>query len=70
MYTLTEEEAALFRRAWGPDYSWNPYNWYKVGIGQFYYRPNSVGWGTRMIALGKGTGITVVIGGVTYVLLD
>jgi len=66
VYTLTDEEAALFSRAWGPSYSWNPYNWYKGAFGQYYCQSSAVTWGQRATELGQGTIITGAIGGGAY----
>lgn len=62
-YRLTPDEAHHFRRAWGVEYSWNPYQWYKGAVGQFYYHPGIVSWAQRGIELGRAAGISTIIGG-------
>ena len=66
VYKLTAEEAAKFSRAWGFQYSWNPYQWYKGGIGQYYYHPGTVSWGQRGIEISRAGGITVIVVGGTW----
>lgn len=61
-YELTAAEAAQFRRAWGPDFNWNPYMWWKGGTGQFYNRSVPVTWGQRLRELGQAAGMTSVLG--------
>ena len=64
VYTLTEDEAALFSRAWGPQFSWNPYVWYKGAFGQYYYQSTLVTWGQCAVELGQaGTITSAVVGG-------
>lgn len=57
-YELTPEEVAQFRRAWGPDFNWNAYQWYKGLAGQYYYRPKPATAGQRLKELGQAAGIT------------
>ena len=57
-YTLSPSEASLFQPAWGPDFSWNPYQWWKGAFGQYYYNPTAVTWGTRAAQLGTAGAIT------------
>lgn len=57
-YKLTSAEGAMFRRAWGPDFNWNPYQWWKGAAGQYYHRAGAASWGQRIGELGKASGIT------------
>jgi len=66
VYNLTPKEAGCFSRAWGPEYSWNPYQWYKGGFGQYYYQPGAVTWGQRGIELRRAGVITVIVVGGTW----
>ncbi|MEM7477857.1 MAG: RHS repeat-associated core domain-containing protein, partial [Planctomycetota bacterium] len=64
VYQLTAEEAAMFSRAWGFKYSWNPYQWYKGAIGQYVYAPKGVSWGQRGIEVGRfGAISSIIVGG-------
>jgi len=68
-YALRPADVALFRRAWGPGFNWNPYQWWKGAAGQFYYRPVPATWGQRFAELGHAGLITGATGGGTYVIL-
>jgi hypothetical protein len=57
-YNLTSAESAMFSRAWGPNFNWNPYQWWKGAAGQYYYRQGAASWGQRAGELGKAAGIT------------
>ena len=37
-YRLTDSEAAVFRPAFGFDFNWNPYQWWKGAAGQYYHQ--------------------------------
>jgi hypothetical protein len=63
-YVLKPGEAAMFSRAWGTDFSWNPYQWWKGGVGQFYYRPGVATWSSRAGELGTAGAITGTLGGI------
>lgn len=60
---MTADEAANFRRAWGPSYSWDATHWWKGAAGQYYYRPVTSAWtrtqqgGVFLLKLG-GAGAT------------
>lgn len=66
VYQLTPEEAAKFHRAWGPRYSWNPYQWYKGATGQYVYSPMPVTWAQRRLELRRFGTITVIVIGGTW----
>lgn len=66
-YNLTSAESAMFRRAWGPTFNWNPYQWWKGAAGQYYYRPAPAGLGTRLGEAGKAAAITGAWTGVPYI---
>jgi len=57
-YNLTANESAMFQRAWGTDFSWNPYQWWKGVAGQYYYRDGAASVAQRFGELGKAAGIT------------
>lgn len=62
VYKLTAEEASKFSRAWGFQYSWNPVQWYKGAIGQYYFHPGTVSWAQRGTELLRVGGISTAIG--------
>jgi hypothetical protein len=70
VYRLTTEEASRFSRAWGFRYSWNPYQWYKGAIGQYFVHPGSVSWGQRGIEVVRGGTITVIVAAGTWAGLE
>jgi RHS repeat-associated protein len=57
-YSLTPGESAMFSRAWGFDFNWNPYQWWKGAVGQYYYRSGPASLWRRFGELGKGAGMT------------
>ena len=57
-YRLAAGEASVFRRAWGFDFNWNPYQWWKGAVGQYYFRPGPVTWAQRSGEVGQALGIT------------
>ncbi len=61
-YELTPAEAAQFRRAWGPNFNWNPYMWWKGASGQYYLRPFEASLRQRLGELAGGIGITSALG--------
>ena len=64
VYRLTDREARHFSRAWGPDYSWNVYQWYKGLIGQYVYDPRPyVPWAQRVTELKRLGAITGLVAG-------
>ena len=69
-YDLTSAESAMFRRAWGPSFNWNPYQWYKGAVGQYYYRPGTATWGQRLGELGNAAGITGAGAAGSYLLYE
>lgn len=58
-YELTPAEVAKFRRAWGPDFNWNAYQWWKGAAGQYYYRPKPATASQRLEELAKAAAMTV-----------
>jgi hypothetical protein len=63
MMTLSPEDAAMFKPAYGFDFSWDPTSWWKGLAGQYYYRPVTT-WANRATELG-GLGLkTGIAGGV------
>ncbi len=69
-YKLTSAETAMFSRAWGPSFNWNPYQWWKGAAGQYYYRPGAASWSQRAGELGKAAGITGAGAGGGYLLYN
>jgi RHS repeat-associated protein len=65
-YKLSSEEAALFHKASGFEFSWNPIEWWKGAAGQYYYRPGPVSLGQRLgeasiPVVGTGAGVGTLI---------
>lgn len=65
-YELSPAEVEKFRRAWGADFNWNAYQWYKGASGQYYYRPNPATAGQRVKELSQAAGITAAGAGIGY----
>ncbi len=70
VYKLMAEEASHFSKAWGFQYSWNPYQWYKGVSGQYYFHPGTVSWAQRATELKRGAAITTAIGVTTWGLVE
>jgi RHS repeat-associated protein len=70
VYKLTAEEASHFSKAWGFQYSWNPYQWYKGLSGQYYFHPGTVSWAQRATELKRGAAITTAVGVGTWGLVE
>ena len=70
VYKLSAEEASHFNKAWGFQYSWNPYQWYKGVSGQYYFHPGTVSWAQRATELKRGAAITTAIGVTTWGLVE
>ncbi len=68
VYKLTGAEASQFSRAWGFQYSRNPYQWYKGSLfGQSTYMQNGVAsWAQRATELQRASIITGSVGGLTW----
>jgi len=66
MYKLTTAESARFKRAWGVDFNWNAFQWWKGAAKQYYYRPSPATWTQRAGELGKAIAIGGTAGGLSW----
>jgi RHS repeat-associated protein len=70
VYALRASEAGRFQRAWGTGYSWNPYQWYKGAMGQYYFDVAPRTFAQRMAELGRAGWITGAAAGGAYALSE
>jgi hypothetical protein len=67
-YQLSQSEASLFNRAWGPRFSWDPLDSWKGLMGQYYYQPTPVTMGQRFLELSRFIVKFGAAGGAAYAL--
>lgn len=65
-YQLSAAEVSQFRRAWGPRFSYDMFEWWKGFAGQYYYQPARVTVGQRLRELGVFGVKAGVTGGLVY----
>jgi len=68
-YEFSSSEAAIFKRAWGPEFSYNPFEWWKGAVGQYYFRPVAATLGQRFTEAGVGAIGGGAAVGIPYIIL-